>query len=73
MPTWKIINYEKGKFSSRKGVITLKIDNDNVTDPSIVANLFNTYFLSITNSVNLEENKHTGQKMTNPIEYLVNN
>ena len=73
MPTWKIINYEKGKFSSRKGVITLKIDNDNVTDPSIVANLFNTYFLSITDSVNLEENKHTGQKMTNPIEYLVNN
>ena len=54
-------------------MITLKIDNNNVTDPPIVANLFNTYFLSIIDSVNMGENKHTGQKMTNPIEYLVNN
>ena len=60
MTTWKIINYEKGKFTSHNDAITLKIDNNNVTDPSIVANLFNTYFLSITDSVNMEENKHSG-------------
>jgi hypothetical protein len=70
--TWKIINYENGKPNHSKNSISLKIDNKGITNRNTAANIFKNYFLSIAESLNSGNNKHTNTKEPNPIRYLIN-
>ena len=51
----------------------MRIENANVTDQTTIANFFNSYFLSITDSINMGNNNRTGNKIPNPISHLINN
>jgi muramidase (phage lysozyme) len=70
--TRKIVNYENGKPNHSKNLISLKIDNNEITNQNTVANIFNNYFLSIAESLNSGNNKQTNTKEPNPISYLIN-
>lgn len=53
---WHIINSETNKNSSKiKQNITLKINNNNLTNPKMIANTFNKFFAQVckTNSLHL--------------------
>jgi hypothetical protein len=69
---WKIINYENGKPNHSRNLVSLKIDNTEITNQNTVANIFNNYFLSIAESLNSGNNKQTNTKEPNPINYLIN-
>jgi len=43
-----------------------------MTNQNTIANIFNRYFLSIAESLNSGNNKHTNIKEPNPIRYLIN-
>jgi hypothetical protein len=60
--TWKIINHENGKPSHCNNTISLRIDNKEVTNHNKIANIFNNYFLSIADTLNSGNNKHTNTK-----------
>jgi hypothetical protein len=60
------------KPNHSKNSISLKIDNKEITNQNTVANIFNNYFLSIAESLNLGKNKQTNTKEPNPISYLIN-
>jgi len=68
--TWKIINHENGKPSHRDNTISLSIDKKEVTNQNNIANIFNNYFLSIADTLNSGNNKHSNTKEPNPISYL---
>jgi len=70
--TWKIVNHENGKSTLSKTAITFRTDNKEITNQNTVANIFNSYFLSIVESLNSEYSKHTNTKGFNPINYLIN-
>jgi hypothetical protein len=70
--TWKIINEERGKTKRGSDIQSLVLDNNVITDQNQIANIFNTYFLSIADSVNSNNNKHVNTNLTNPINYLTN-
>jgi hypothetical protein len=70
--TWKIINHENGKSNHCKNTISLRTDNKEITNQNSTANIFNSYFLSIAESLNSGNNKHTNIKESNPINYLIN-
>jgi hypothetical protein len=70
--TWKIINYENGKSNHCKNIQSLRIDNKEITNQNTIADIFNSYFLSIAESLKSGKNKHTTIKETNPISYLIN-
>jgi hypothetical protein len=70
--TWKIINYENGKPSHCNNTVSLRIDNKEVNNQNKIANVFNNYFLSIAETINSGNNKHTNIKEPNPISYLIN-
>jgi hypothetical protein len=70
--TWKIINYENGKYNDCKNIQSLKIDNEEITNQNIITNIFNSYFLSIAETFKSSNNKHINIKETNPIDYLIN-
>ena len=65
--TWKIINYEKGKSNHCKNIQSLRIDKE-ITNQNTVVNIFNSYFLSIAESLKSGNNKHTNIKEPNPIK-----
>ena len=71
--TWKIINYENGKHSQCNNTVSIRIDNKEVTNQNKIANIFNSYFLSIADALNSGNNKHTNIKEPNPITDLINN
>ena len=50
----------------------MRIDNKEITNQNTIANIFNSYFLSIAESLNSGNNKHTNIKDPNPISYLIN-
>ena len=52
--------------------LSLKIDNKKVTNQNKIANIFNSYFLSIADALNSGNNKHTNIKELNPLSYLIN-
>jgi hypothetical protein len=56
--TWKIINNEKGKYDNHNNTISLKIGNNEVTNQNKIANIFNNYFLSITETLKSEINTY---------------
>jgi len=70
--TWKIINYENGKSNRCKNIQSLRIDNKEIANQNTIANIFNSYFLSIAESLKPGNNEHTNIKETNPISYLIN-
>jgi len=70
--TWKIINHENGKLNHCKNTISLRIGNKEITNQNTIANIFNSYFLSIAESLTLGNSKHTDIKEPNPISYLIN-
>ena len=70
--TWKIINHENGKPNHCKNTISLRIDNKEITQQDTIANIFNRYCLSIPESLNSGNNKHTNIKEPNPISYPIN-
>ena len=70
--TWKIINYENGKLSHGNNTLSLRIDNKEITNQHTIANIFNNYFLSIADTPNSGNNKHTNINEPNPISYLMN-
>jgi hypothetical protein len=69
--TWKIINYENGKSNHCKNIHSLRIDNKEIMNQNTIANIFNSYFLSIAESLKSGNNKHTNIKDTSPISYLI--
>ena len=71
--TWKIINEEKGRTKSSIDIQSLVINNNIIMNQNKIANIFNNYFLSISDAVNSNNNKHINTSMTNPINYLTNN
>jgi len=70
--TWKIINDENGKPNHCKNTISLRIDNKEIANQNTVANIFNSYILSIPESLNSGNNKHNNIKEPNPISHLIN-
>ena len=68
--TWKIINHENGKPNHCRNT-SLGTDNKEITNQNTIANIFNSYFLSVAESLNLGNNKHTNVKEPNPISYLI--
>jgi hypothetical protein len=70
--TWKVINHENGKPSHYNNTISLRIGNKEVTNQNKIANIFNKHFLSIADTLNFGNNKHTNTKEPNPISYLTN-
>ena len=71
--TWKIINKEKGKTKHGTDIQSLVIDNNVIMNQKIITNTLNNYFLSIADSINLDNNKHINTGITNPVTYLLNN
>ena len=70
--TWKIINHENGKPNHCRNTTSLRTDNKEITNQNTIASLFNRYFLSLAESLNSWNNKHTNIKEPNPISYLIN-
>ena len=70
--TWKIISHENGKPNHCKNTVSLKTDNKEITNENSIINIFNSYYSSIAESLNLGNNKHTNIKEPNPISYLIN-
>jgi hypothetical protein len=67
--TWKIINGERGKIKRDKSIQCLVFENRQVRSQKEIANIFNKYFLSVTDSIGLNNNKHVS---ANPTTYLRN-
>ena len=70
--TWKIISHENGKPNHCKNTVSLKTDNKEITNENSIINIFNSYYSSIAESLNLGNNKHTNIKEPNPLSYLIN-
>ena len=50
----------------------MRIDNKEITNQNTLANIFNSCFLSIAESLKSGNNTHTNIKDTNPTSYLIN-
>jgi hypothetical protein len=48
--TWKIINYENGKSNYYKNIQSFMSDKEVITNQNAIANIFNNYFLTITDT-----------------------
>jgi hypothetical protein len=70
--TQKIINHENGRPNHCKNAVSLRTDNKEITNQNTIANIFNSYILSIAESLNSGNNKHTDVKEPNPVSYLIN-
>jgi len=68
--TWKIINSESGITHQDTSIPLLKLDDKLIANQHKIANLFNSYFLSVADSVNGNMNKDVNLTMNNPISYL---
>jgi len=67
--TWKIINNNIGTTQHDMSVPSL-VMNEKIMSKKEVANIFNNYFLSVADSVNVYNNKAKTSSMINPINYL---
>jgi hypothetical protein len=52
---WNIIKKETGKVHSMEQVPFLLMNNEELTDPKNMANTFNTFFLTITEKLNIQQ------------------
>jgi hypothetical protein len=53
--TWSIIKQETGKIHMTKQMPSLLINNEKIKDPEKVANVFNSFFLSVSENLNLHQ------------------
>ena len=49
----------------------MRIDNEEITNQNTIANIFNSYFSSIAETLKSGNNKHINIKEANPINYLI--
>ena len=68
--TWKIINNERGITHQDMSAPMLKLDDKLIANQHKIANLFNSYFLSVSESIKGNRNKEVNSTMNNPINYL---
>jgi hypothetical protein len=68
--TWKIINSKRGITHQDTSVPLLELDDKIITNQHKIANLFNNYFLSVADSINVNKNKDINSTTINPINYL---
>jgi len=61
--TWKTINYENDKSNHCKNIQSLRIGNKEIMNQNTIANIFNSYFLSIAESLQSGNNTHTNIKI----------
>jgi hypothetical protein len=66
---WKIINEEKGNMKMNKSFQSLVFENRQVRSRKEITDIFNKYFLSVTDSIGLNNTKHVNAK---PTTYLRN-
>ena len=69
---WKIINFENGKSIHCKNIPSLRTNNIEITNQNTIAKIFNSYFLSIVESLKSGNDAHTNINDTNQISYLIN-
>ena len=69
--TWKIIYKEKGKTPPDMQVPQIIYEDKIITNQKTIY-LFNNYFLSITDEIYADKNKHTKANRCNSINYLFN-
>jgi len=68
--TWKIINNERGITHQDMSASLLKLDNKLIANQHKIANLFNSYFLSVSESIKGNRNKEVNSTMNNPINCI---
>jgi hypothetical protein len=65
--TWKIINSEREITHQDTSVPLLELDDKIITNQLKIANLCNSYFLAVADSINVNKNKDVNSTMINPI------
>jgi hypothetical protein len=70
--TWQIINNEIGINQQNRSISSLTLEGASTTDQFKIATLFNNYFSSVADSINLEKNKVSTKGRINPMNYLQN-
>jgi hypothetical protein len=68
--TWKIIDSEKVKNQHDMLAPSIVLEEKTITNQYEIANIFNKYFSSVADSINVDKNKAKASSMTNPINYL---
>jgi hypothetical protein len=68
--TWKIIKSESGQTHQDAPTPLLKLDDKQIANQHKIANLFNSYFLPVADSINCNMNVDENLPMDNPISYL---
>jgi hypothetical protein len=68
--TWKIINSEKWTNQHDMSVSSIIMNGKTITNQYEIANIFNNYFSSVADSINVDNNTAKPSSKTNPINYL---
>lgn len=65
--TWKIINENNGKIKRDKGMYSMIVDDEVITNKDKIADAFNKYLLSIADSIISGNNNYISPNSSNPI------
>ena len=70
---WKIIKTDTGKTNQKLGVQSLKINNTVTDNHTMIDNTFNTYFISVADSIisSVSSGNNDHENNTHPIKYLL--
>ena len=69
--TWKIINNEKGITQQDMSIPQLVLNNKRITNQHKIANIFNSYFISVADSIKEDRSDKVTASSVNPINYLL--
>ena len=69
--TWKIINNEKGITQQDMSVPQPVLNNKTITNQHKIANIFNSYFISVADSIKEDRSDKVTASSVNPINYLL--
>jgi exonuclease III len=69
--TWRIINGERGTSQSDPSATRLVQNNNTITNKHKIANLFNNYFISVTDYIKAENSNDVNPNKINPVKYLL--
>jgi hypothetical protein len=61
---WKIVKKETGKYSTEDVTPSIKINDNAIKNPKVLANSFNTYFLTIIERMNNDTTTLTTEDTT---------
>ena len=72
--TWKIIKKETGKNNCQNYIKSLNINDTKTNVPHEIANKFNDYFLTVTDTVrgNIKKENNDPRDNMNPSNYFIN-